>query len=143
MTVNNIATFTGINGGYQGGRILQLAFKPESAGALGPCAACCGIVKTTTQERKTSLATDNQIEDVENRKASADLSVRDVCDKTEIAFVDPNVAHQGILAKAWRDNVEAIVLEATRTADEQICAALQSCSNVKAIHILAHGCPGK
>ena len=63
--------------------------------------------------------------------------------KTELAFVDPTVGHQEILAKAWRHNVEAIVLETTRSAEEQICAALESRSDVRAIHILAHGCPGE
>ena len=80
---------------------------------------------------------------VGNRNSSANPSTRDARDKTEIAFVDPNVAHREILAKAWRDNVEAIVLDPTRSADEQICAVLESCSDVKAIHILAHGCPGE
>jgi hypothetical protein len=64
-------------------------------------------------------------------------------EKTELAFVDPTVGHQEILAKAWRHNVEAIVLEKTRSADEQICAALESRSDVRAIHLLAHGCPGE
>ena len=98
---------------------------------------------TTNQKREASLANHNQIEGVENRNSSANLSIRDARDKTELAFVDPNVAHREILAKAWRDNVEAIVLEPTRSADEQICAALESRSDVKAIHILAHGCPGE
>ncbi len=80
---------------------------------------------------------------VGNRNSSAKPSTRDARDKTEIAFVDPNVAHREILAKAWRDNVEAIVLEPTRSADEQICAVLESRSDVRAIHILAHGCPGE
>ncbi len=89
------------------------------------------------------MANHNQIEGVENRNSSANPSIRNASDKTELAFVDPNVAHREILAKAWRDNVEAIVLEPTRSAGEQICAVLESCSDVKAIHILAHGCPGE
>jgi hypothetical protein len=63
--------------------------------------------------------------------------------KIELAFVDPTVAHKEILAKAWRDNVEAIVLEPTRSAEEQIFGALESRSDIKAIHILAHGRPGE
>ena len=89
------------------------------------------------------MAKHNQIEGAERRNSSGNLLTRYARDKRELAFVDPNVAHQGILAKAWRDNVEAIVLEPNRSADEQICAALESCSDVKAIHILAHGCPGE
>ncbi len=80
---------------------------------------------------------------VGNRNSSGNPSTRDARDNTQIAFVDPNVAHREILAKAWRDNVEAIVLEPTRSADEQICAALEGRSDLKAIHILAHGCPGE
>jgi hypothetical protein len=118
VTVNNIATLTGLNVGYPGAVSCNLLSNPSAP------AACCGVVKTTTQERNPSLANQNQTEAVENRNSSADLSIRDVCDRTEIAFVDPNLAHQGILAKAWRHNVEAIVLEATRSANEQIYAAL-------------------
>jgi Domain of unknown function (DUF4347)/Tryptophan-rich Synechocystis species C-terminal domain/Putative esterase len=101
------------------------------------------MIKTEYQERDASLANHNQIEGVENRNSSANQSICDARDKTELAFVDPNVGHRGVLAKAWRDNVEAIVLEPTRRAEEQICAALESRSDVKAIHILAHGCPGE
>ena len=57
--------------------------------------------------------------------------------KTELAFVDPTVGHQEILAKAWRDNVEAIVLEPTRSADEQICAALDAPTRRNRLAILA------
>jgi Domain of unknown function (DUF4347)/Tryptophan-rich Synechocystis species C-terminal domain/Putative esterase len=93
--------------------------------------------------REASLTNYNQIEGFENHNSSANLSIPDPRDKAELAFVDPTVTHQGILAKAWRDDVEAIVLEPTGSADEQICAALESRSGVKAIHILAHGRPGE
>src|ERR1700760_3779557 len=67
-----------------------------------------------------------QIKGVEKLNYYANRFIRDAGGKIELAFVDSNVANWAILAHSCRANVEAMVLEPTRSADEQIAAVLES-----------------
>ena len=61
----------------------------------------------------------------------------------EIAFLDPGVADLTTLLGHLRPAVEAILLDPARPAAHQIAAALAEERDLAAIHIIAHGAPGR
>jgi hypothetical protein len=64
-------------------------------------------------------------------------------DKTEIAFVDPAISDLDQFLKGLRPEVSAIVLHAREAPAAQISAALKGRTELKAVHIVAHGAPGE
>lgn len=62
---------------------------------------------------------------------------------SEILFVDPNVSDLGAIIRHLRPEIGAIVLDAWRPAARQMAAALVDRSELRAIHIIAHGAPGR
>ena len=59
--------------------------------------------------------------------------------KKEIAFIDAGVADLDQLIAGLRSEVEPIVLQATRSATEQMARALEGASGLAAVHVIAHG----
>jgi hypothetical protein len=61
----------------------------------------------------------------------------------EIAFIDPAVAAIPVLLAGLREGVAPILLDARRPAARQIAEALAGRRDLDAVHIIAHGAPGK
>src|SRR5690348_16680678 len=61
----------------------------------------------------------------------------------EIAFIDPGVADLGDLLRGLRPEVHAIVLSPAGNPVRQMADALDNRSELRAIHIIAHGAPGE
>ena len=61
----------------------------------------------------------------------------------EILFVDPAVADVETILGNLRPEVHAIVLDARWPAERQIAAALEGHRRLDAVHIIAHGAPGR
>src|SRR5215469_10653292 len=61
----------------------------------------------------------------------------------EILFVDPSVADVGSILSSVRMGVEAIVLDSVRPPARQIAAALATRRDLSAVHVIAHGAPGR
>ncbi|MBU2581403.1 MAG: choice-of-anchor L domain-containing protein, partial [Alphaproteobacteria bacterium] len=83
-----------------------------------------------------------------DQSASGDLGdaaaqIAAVPGRTEIAFVDGNVADIELLIAGIDPSVEIVVLDPNADGVEQIAAVLQGRSDIDAIHILSHGDQGK
>ena len=61
----------------------------------------------------------------------------------EILFLDPAVADPGTMLGALRPGVAAIRVDDRRPAARQIAAALAGRRELAAIHLVAHGGPGR
>ena len=61
----------------------------------------------------------------------------------EILFLDPAVADRETILGNLRPEVEAIVLDTARPAARQIAAALDGRRGLDAVHVIAHGAPGR
>jgi hypothetical protein len=61
----------------------------------------------------------------------------------EIVFVDPAVADCDTILSNLRPGVEAILLDTSRPAARQMAVALAGRRGLDAIHIIAHGAPGR
>src|ERR1700730_8274644 len=61
----------------------------------------------------------------------------------EVLFIDPAVSDRGTILGNLRPGVEAILLDRTRPAAHQIAAALAGREGLGAVHIIAHGAPGR
>ena len=62
---------------------------------------------------------------------------------SEILFVDPSVSDLETILGNLRPEVHAIVLDGNRPAVRQIAAALETCEGLDAVHVIAHGAPGR
>ena len=62
---------------------------------------------------------------------------------TEIAFIDPRVDDSEVLLAGLRPEVEGVLLDARDAAPRQMARALAGRRDVKAIHVVAHGAPGR
>ena len=62
---------------------------------------------------------------------------------SEVLFVDPFVSDLQTILENLRPEVRAIVLDAQRPAARQIAAALEQGEALDAVHIIAHGAPGR
>lgn len=62
---------------------------------------------------------------------------------SEILFVDPSVSDLGTILANLRPRAEAIVLDATRPAARQMALALEGRDGFDAVHVIAHGAPGR
>ena len=61
----------------------------------------------------------------------------------EILFIDSGVSDIGTLLRTTRPEVEAFILDNHRPAARQIAEALTGRAGLDAIHIIAHGAPGR
>ena len=61
----------------------------------------------------------------------------------EIAFVDPGVSDLATLLRSFRGEVRAIVLDPIGDPVRQMADALADVSELRAVHIIAHGAPGE
>ena len=61
----------------------------------------------------------------------------------EILFIDPRVSDIGTLLSHLRPEVEAILIDPVRRAARQIATALAGEHDLAAIHVIAHGAPGR
>src|SRR5258708_1880598 len=61
----------------------------------------------------------------------------------EILFVDPAVSNLDTILGSLRTDVEAIVLDAAMPAARQIATALAGRKDLGAVHVIAHGAPGR
>ena len=61
----------------------------------------------------------------------------------EIAFVDISVGDIATILDSLRAGVEAVLLDRSRPAAGQIAAALAGRRGLAAVHIIAHGAPGR
>jgi hypothetical protein len=62
---------------------------------------------------------------------------------SEILFVDPFVSDVPTILSGLRPEVEAIVLDSYGPAARQMAAALRGRRDLDAVHIIAHGAPGR
>jgi hypothetical protein len=62
---------------------------------------------------------------------------------SEILFVDPSVSDLNTILCGLRPEVEAVVLDAGEPAARQIAATLAGRHDLDAVHIIAHGAPGR
>jgi len=62
---------------------------------------------------------------------------------SEILFVDPSVSDIGTILGNLRPEVEAILLDTDRPAARQMAEVLSDHRDLDAIHIIAHGAPGR
>ncbi|QKD18906.1 DUF4347 domain-containing protein [Mesorhizobium sp. NZP2077] len=62
---------------------------------------------------------------------------------SELLFVDPSVSDLGTILRNLRPQVEAIVLDAERPAARQMALALEGRDGLDAVHVIAHGAPGR
>ncbi|SFP87573.1 protein of unknown function [Mesorhizobium sp. NFR06] len=62
---------------------------------------------------------------------------------SELVFVDPSVSDLGTILRNLRPEVEAIVLDAERPAARQMARALEGRDGLDAVHVIAHGAPGR
>jgi collagen type VII alpha len=62
---------------------------------------------------------------------------------SEILFVDPAVSDLETILGNLRPEVHAIMLDARWPAARQIAAALEGRSALDAVHVIAHGAPGR
>src|SRR5439155_17071990 len=63
--------------------------------------------------------------------------------KPEVLFIDPGVSDLHTLLAEARPEVEAVLLDRARPAAGQMAAALAGRRNLAAVHIIAHGAPGR
>src|SRR5277367_1462883 len=64
-------------------------------------------------------------------------------DIREILFVDPAIADIATISDNLRPGVEAFVLDAAVPAARQIAAVLTARRGLAAVHVIAHGAPGR
>jgi len=62
---------------------------------------------------------------------------------SEILFVDPSVSDLQTVLGNVRPDVRAVVLDGRRPAAQQIAAVLAGHEGLDAVHIIAHGAPGR
>ena len=63
---------------------------------------------------------------------------------SEIAFVDPSVDDVETIVHGLRPEVRAIVLDGLMPPARQMALALEGCrQDLDAVHIIAHGAPGR
>src|ERR1700683_3612333 len=80
-----------------------------------------------------------------SQAARADVSVREreMSYFSEFLFVDPSVDDIETILCGLRPGVTARVLEAGKPASQQIALALGSVRDLDAVHVIAHGAPGR
>ncbi len=61
----------------------------------------------------------------------------------EVLFVDPGIADLPTLLRGVRPGIEAVVLDTARPPARQVAAALVGRRGLVAVHIVAHGAPGR
>jgi hypothetical protein len=61
----------------------------------------------------------------------------------EIVFIDPAIADIATIAGNLRPGVAAVLLDSARPAARQIAAALAGHRGLAAVHVIAHGAPGR
>src|SRR5215813_3093245 len=62
---------------------------------------------------------------------------------SEVLFVDPAVSDLETILAELRPGVEAVLLDGARPAAEQMAAALCGRQGLAAVHVMAHGAPGR
>src|SRR5689334_2213392 len=62
---------------------------------------------------------------------------------TEILFVDPSVSDIETVLGNLRPEVQAVLLDGRRPPAQQIAAVLAAHQGLDAVHIMAHGAPGR
>jgi hypothetical protein len=63
--------------------------------------------------------------------------------KPEVLFVDPSVPDVPTILQGLRPEVEVVFLDPRHPAARQISAALRERENLDAVHVIAHGSPGR
>src|SRR5216683_3143642 len=63
--------------------------------------------------------------------------------KSEILFIDPAVSNIETILAGLRAGVDAVLLESGRPAAQQMAGALACRRDLAAIHVIAHGAPGR
>ena len=61
----------------------------------------------------------------------------------EILFVDPAISDLSAVLGALRPGVDAIVLDSARSPARQIAMTLERRNDLTAVHVIAHGAPGR
>ena len=62
---------------------------------------------------------------------------------SEVLFIDPAVSDVQTFLAELRPGVEAVLLDAARPAAQQMAEALVGRRDLAAVHIIAHGAPGR
>ena len=62
---------------------------------------------------------------------------------SEILFVDPSISDLETVLSNVRPEVQAILLDGCQAPTAQMAAALRGHEGLDAVHIIAHGAPGR
>lgn len=62
---------------------------------------------------------------------------------TEIAFIDPSIDDIETIIRGLRPNLKAVVLDRVTPAARQIAHVLDGVDDLDAVHVIAHGAPGR
>src|SRR5688500_1422100 len=63
--------------------------------------------------------------------------------KTEVLFIDRGVDDLDTILNGLRPEVEAVLLDGDRRAARQMAEVLEGRSGLAAVHVMAHGAPGR
>src|SRR5208282_5151442 len=85
----------------------------------------------------------DQVKPNQNNNPNNNVEERVMARPREILFVDPSVSDIDTILSGLRPGVEAIVLDAAQPAVRQIAARLEGRYGISAVHIIAHGAPGR
>ena len=85
----------------------------------------------------------DQVKLNQNNNPNKNVEERVMARPREILFVDPSVSDIDTILNGLRQGVEAIVLDPATPAVRQIAAALAGRYGLSAVHIIAHGAPGR
>ncbi|TPN80420.1 DUF4347 domain-containing protein [Mesorhizobium sp. CU2] len=87
---------------------------------------------------RTSGAGEERVDDLLN--AGGDFAKASIF---EVAFVDPSVSDPDTILCNLRPGVEAIMLDGAAAPARQMVAALEGRGSLDAVHVIAHGAPGR
>ena len=85
----------------------------------------------------------DQVKLNQNNNPNKNVEERVMARPREILFVDPSVSDIDTILNGLRPGVEAIVLDPATPAVRQIAATLAGRHGLSAVHIIAHGAPGR
>ena len=83
---------------------------------------------------------DHSLSAVDSAMRGSDIAVSR---NAEVLFIDPTVDDLSTLLRFIRPTVEPVVLDPTRPAARQIALALDGKRDLQAVHVIAHGEPGR
>lgn len=105
----------------------------------------CSALHESLSTARPARAPDPVVQGVAGGCSQPNWNQRDLAmaSATELVFVDPSVSDLGTILGNLRPRVEAIVLDAKSPAARQMARALEAHDGLDAVHVIAHGAPGR